>query len=588
MAFISTNYNMAKQHVEDVKQPNLMSYETDKIDKASSDSLDAEMQDYLAKFLDISNNAKENDAKEKLMPLKEGIKTFPKAVLWSVVLSSAIIMEGYDTNLINSFYAFPDFLRKFGEEVGNTGTYEIPAKWQTSLSMAVNVGEIIGLFLAGIISDRIGYRYTLIGSLFMVVCFIFIVFFAQNIEMLLAGEILLGLPWGAFQTLTVSYASEVCPTVLRLYLTTYVNMCWVFGQLISSGVLKGMLNSSMKDSWKVPFAMQWMWPVPIAIGIFFAPESPWWLVKVGRLNDAEHSLTRLLTPNVHCPNTEVMAGAMVDKMQITIKEENAREEGISYFDAFKKNNFRRTRVACMTWVIQNITGSAFMGYSTYFYTQAGLSSSMSFTFSIIQYALGLIGTMSSWFLSQRFGRFDIYFGGLCTQAVILICVGGLGFALSTNASWAIGTLLLVFTFVYDMTVGPICYCLVTEIPSTNLRTKTVILARNVYNLAGIVVAIITPYMLNPTAWNWKAKTGLFWAGFAVASATWCWFELPETKGRTFAELDLLFEKGISARKFKSTEANVFDVGEMMEKLGEDGIRDVVEVKKAETEHVERV
>lgn len=571
---------------DDIKQPALM--EVDKADTASNASMDPEMQDYLARFLDISNNAKENDMKEKQMSLKEGLKTFPKAAMWSVLLSSAIIMEGYDVTLLNSFYSFPDFVEKFGQYYESTGTYQIPARWQTALSMAVNVGEIIGLFIAGIVSDKIGYRKTLIGSLFMVACFIFIVFFAPNVQVLLVGELLLGLPWGAFQTLTVSYASEVCPTVLRLYLTTYVNVCWVIGQLIASCILKGMLSSSMNDAYRVPFALQWIWPIPIATAIFFAPESPWWLIKVGRMAEAKKSVMRLLSESEHMPDKEVLANAMVDKMQITIQEEKALLAGIQYWDAFKKKNFRRTRITCVTWLVQNITGSAFMGYSTYFYQNAGLSTSNAFTFSIVQYALGIIGTVMSWFMSQKFGRFDLYFGGVCIQAVILIVTGGLGFVNSDGASWAVGSLLLVFTFVYDMTIGPICYCLVTELPSTQLRTKTVILSRNLYNISGIIIAIIMPYMLNPTAWNWKAKTGLFWAGFAILSGIWIWFELPETKGRTFAELDLLFENNVPARKFKTTEVEVFDVGHMMDKLGEDGIRNVVEDKKAEASHVERV
>ena len=573
----------------DKNQPkNATLFETTKVDTNSNDSLDAETQDYIAKFLDISQNAKENDKQDKHMSLKEGLKTFPKAAMWSVILSTAIIMEGYDVNLLNSFYSFPDFVRKFGEYYPDQDKYEVPAKWQTALSMAVNIGEIIGLFLAGIISDRIGYRKTLIGALMMVTGFIFIVFFAPNVQVLLVGEILLGLPWGAFQTLTVSYASEVCPTVLRLYLTTYVNACWVIGQLISSCILKGMLSSDMKDSYKVPFALQWMWPIPIAIGVFLAPESPWWLMKVGRASEAKKSIMRLLSENEHTPDKEILANAMVDKMKMTIKEEAAVQEGISYWDAFKPQNIRRTRVTCFTWLVQNITGSAFMGYSTYFYVNAGLSTSNSFTFSIIQYVLGLVGTLLSWFLSQRFGRFDIFFGGLCTQAVILLVTGCLGTVKSSGASWGVGSLLLLFTFVYDSSVGPICYCLVTELPSTQLRTKTVILARNLYNLSGIVIAIIMPYMLNPTAWGWGAKTGFFWGGLAVLSSIWCWFEMPETKGRTFAELDMLFTQGVSARIFKHTEVDVFDVGHMMEKIGQGGIRDVVEDKKAETMHVERV
>lgn len=577
---------MTQQFVEDMKHPDLTDDKLSK--KESNDSLDAELQDYLAKFLDISNNARDNDQKDKHMSLKEGLQTFPKAAMWSIVLSTAIIMEGFDVNLLNSFYAFPDFVRKFGTYFPETGEYQIPAKWQTALSMAVNCGEIVGLFAAGIISDRIGYRKTLIGALIMVTGFIFIAFFAKNIQMLLAAELLLGLPWGAFQTLTVSYASEVCPTVLRLYLTTYVNACWVIGQLISSSVLKGLLNSDIKDVYRIPMALQWVWPIPIAIGVYLAPESPWWLVKTGQIAEAKHSIMRLLSENEHLPNKELMANAMVDKIKMTIKEEQIQTKGISYLDCFKRANIRRTRITCMTWLVQNITGAAFMGYSTYFYQQAGLSTSMAFTFSIIQYVLGLLGTVASWFASQKFGRFDIYFTGLCVQAVLLVVTGGLGFANTQSASWAVGTLLLVFTFVYDSTIGPITYCLVTEIPSSTLRTKTVILSRNVYNVSGIVIAIITPYMLNPTAWNWKAKTGLFWGGLAIASGIWAWFDLPETKDRTFAELDVLFQQGVSARMFKKTDVTVFDVGEMMEKLGEEGIREVIEDTKAEHGHIERV
>ena len=103
-----------------------------------------------------------------------------------------------------------------------------------------------------------------------------------------------------------------------------------------------------------------------------------------------------------------------------------------------------------------------------------------------------------------------------------------------------------------------------------------VIARNVYNVAGIITSVISPRMLNPEAWNWKAKTGFFWAGFALASAIWVYFELPETKGKTFAELDALFHNKVKARKFKTTEVETFNVGTMMEALGEDGIKAAVQ------------
>ena len=118
--------------------------------------------------------------------------------------------------LLSNFYGFPEFKKKYGEQLPD-GTWEIPAPWQAGLSNGVIVGEIIGLFLNGYISDKIGYRYTLIGCLTLIVCFTTIFFTAQTVVHLLVAEILCGIPWGVFQTLTITYASEVCPVALRGY-----------------------------------------------------------------------------------------------------------------------------------------------------------------------------------------------------------------------------------------------------------------------------------------------------------------------------------------------------------------------------------
>jgi SP family general alpha glucoside:H+ symporter-like MFS transporter len=54
------------------------------------------------------------------------------------------------------------------------------------------------------------------------------------------------------------------------------------------------------------------------------------------------------------------------------------------------------------------------------------------------------------------------------------------------------------------------------------------------------------------AWNWGAKAALFYAGTNLLCNIWCWFRLPETKDRTFGEIDLLFDNKVPARKFKYT------------------------------------
>lgn len=212
---------------------------------------------------------------------------------------------------------------------------------------------------------------------------------------------------------------------------------------------------------------------------------------------------------------------------------------------------------------------------TYYLEQAGLSTSMSFTFGVIGNVIALLGVVLSWIIAKRAGRFQMYITGLSTQCVILFIIGILGCIETNGSAWAIGGLLMFFGVVYNSGIGPICYCLVAEIPSVKLRTKTIIIARNSYNVALIIVQVINPYIVIPAAWNWKGKAGFLWGGIALAAAIWCYFELPETKGRTCAELDSLFAKKVSARNFKSTEVDVFDAGELMEKIGEEGVKNFV-------------
>jgi SP family general alpha glucoside:H+ symporter-like MFS transporter len=197
---------------------------------------------------------------------------------------------------------------------------------------------------------------------------------------------------------------------------------------------------------------------------------------------------------------------------------NALEKGItagtSYLECFKGTDLRRTEIVCLTWAAQNLCGAGLMAYSTYFYVQAGLDTSNSFNMSLGQYALGFCGTILSWTLMSYFGRRTLYLGGLVVLDVLLFIIGFISLAGDKNpaASWATGSMLLVYTFFYDSTVGPVCYSLVSELSSTRLRTKTVVLSRNLYNMLSIVNGVIFPYMLNPQEWNWRGR-----AAFSVSS-----------------------------------------------------------------------
>ncbi|EAW13959.1 putative MFS alpha-glucoside transporter [Aspergillus clavatus NRRL 1] len=519
---------------------------------------DDERRASTASVAKIIQNAKAATDKEQRMSLWEGIKTYPKAVGWSLLISTCIAMEGYDISLVNNFYAFSQFNRKYGELTAD-GTYQVPARWQAGLSNGAAVGEIIGLFLNGWASERFGYRYTLITCLILITAFTAIFFTAPNVQALLAAEILAGVPWGVFQTLTITYASEVCPVALRGYLTTYVNFCWGLGQLIGIGVIRSMINRDDEWAYRIPYSLQWMWPAPLLLGIALAPESPWWLVRKGKIQQAKKALLRLTSVR---EESDFNADETIAMMVHTTALEEKITKGASYFDCFKGVDLRRTEIVCMVWAMQNLSGNSFSNYSTYFLEQAGLDASKAYSFAMGQYGINMAGVFGAWFLmSMGFGRRTLYLAGLCGLCVMLLVMGFLGLvpeAHRDQASLATGSMMIIWALVYQLSVGTVAYSLVAEISTRRLQIKTVVLGRNLYNVVGIICGVFTPYMLNPTAWDWGNYTGFFWGGICFLCIIYTYFRVPEPRGRTFAELDLLFERKVSARKFATTHVDVFD------------------------------
>ena len=106
-------------------------------------------------------------------------------------------------------------------------------------------------------------------------------------------------------------------------------------------------------------------------------------------------------------------------------------------------------------------------------------------------------------LVGKVGRRPLYLSGMILIFLILLVVGGMGVpsTLTTAESWTAGTMILLISTVYGFTIGPVGYNIVGEIPSTRLRAKSVVLARNAYNICGTAFTnIITYRQLSPDSW----------------------------------------------------------------------------------------
>lgn len=126
----------------------------------------------------ITAEAQLHQDAEHTLTLGQALRRYPKAVMWSVILSGAMyvsivgginkslpdsIMEGFDLVLISSLFAQPQFQRKYGIELAD-GSYTIESRWQIGLNLAVQAGSIIGLMLNGWASERFGYRKTILTA----------------------------------------------------------------------------------------------------------------------------------------------------------------------------------------------------------------------------------------------------------------------------------------------------------------------------------------------------------------------------------------------------------------------------------------
>lgn len=496
---------------------------------------------------------------EHHMTFLQGLRMYPKAIGWSAVISMAIVMEGYDTALINGFFAFDEFQRAYGVRLAD-GSYQITTEWQAALNNGSTAGSIVGLLMNGIITEKLGYRKTLLGSLVALAAFIFLTFFAYNIQTLLAGQILCGLSWGIISTLTTTYAAEVMPLTLRGYLTANTNLCWLLGQIVAQGTLRGLIYMRSHWSYRIPFGVQWAWIVLIFAGVLFAPESPWWLVRKQRIEDAKRVLLRLTRRGQEF-NADNTAAMMLQTDAAEKKLSRGRSNDLGYLECFRGSNLRRTEIACCIFMVQNLCGLPVLGSAAYLYEQIGFSEKIRFDLTIGMQAVSILAAFCGIALMKYFGRRVLYLTGLTVQFFVLIAAGAVACVEQTDqAIWGQAALLIVFIFVFDCTVGPLTYCLVAEMGSSRLRIKTVILARVSYNLCSLVSNVLQNHMLNPLAWGWRGKSCFFWAGSCFLCLVYTYFRLPETKGLTYLELDVLFEKRAPAKKFKTFQRTLASTG----------------------------
>jgi MFS transporter, SP family, general alpha glucoside:H+ symporter len=237
------------------------------------------------------------------------------------------------------------------------------------------------------------------------------------------------------------------------------------------------------------------------------PESPWCLVRKGRIEEAEESFKRLSSSTD--PNAARDAVAL---MVETTELERSMTESANYLDCLRGDNCWRTETGCVTWSSQVLVGFAVSSYAAYFYEQVGLSAKDSYKMTSAK-AISILHALS-FLSSSQVESDDERFSS------------------------------------YELTMGPIAFIFVGETSSKRLHSHSIALGRNAYNVFSIISFTVAPYILNPTEGNWKGKSGFLEDGLCLLCSLWSFLCLPECKGRTYEELDIMFSRKLKAWEFE--------------------------------------
>ncbi|KAH7122043.1 general substrate transporter [Dactylonectria estremocensis] len=477
----------------------------------------------------------------------ESAKANPKVILYSTCACMSSILWGFDIGVGSISAALPGFKLVFGYQY--EGQLLLSATWNALWSAMSSLGMLIGSVICGWFADTWGRRASFILGAALSILGVGIEYMALSAGVLLAGKSINGLALGFFLTLGPLYASEIAPLPLRPALTAAVNLFINAGQMTAIGIGNTRFTDLSPASYKVLFAAQWAFPCFILLFAFVMPESPWYLCRKGREDLAEKSLQRLYSKK----GDSDPAASTMEEIKNAIMQERAlnnMHENSTYADCFKGTNFRRTRISCGMFVIQQSCGIAFYAQALYFLGIIGLPNSLTFKLALAGFGVAMFGNMLSWGIMSYVGRRKLILVGIVLNALVLTSTGIAGCVSSTAALYYIAYTMNFAQAVYAPTIGAASWVICAEVSSLELRARTQGLATISNALTSWVLNFITPYLINTDQANLGGKAAFVWVGLCGLSLVWAWFEVPEFRGLSAMEMDGLFAAKKPTRRFK--------------------------------------
>ncbi len=286
-----------------------------------------------------------------------------RAYLICAFASFGGILFGYDSGYINGVLGMAYVKRNFGGPVdrGIDDTGFNIETWQKSLIVSIlSLGTFIGALCGGEVAERIGRRPTIMWSCLVFAVGVAIQTAAVNVGALVAGRVIAGLGVGGVSATVILYVSEISPKRVRGLLVSVYQWAITIGLLLAACVNEGTKDRNNASSYRIPIAIQFVWAFILALGLFFLPESPRYLVKRERTEAAAAALARVRGQPVDAPLIKT------ELAEIQANYEYERQiSSTTWADCFRggmnpAGNLRRVLVGVFLQMFQQWTGINFI------------------------------------------------------------------------------------------------------------------------------------------------------------------------------------------------------------------------------------
>ena len=429
------------------------------------------------------------------------------------------LLFGYDTGVING--AIGPLKAHFVLDANWAG-------WATGCAL---VGCAIGAGIAGVLSDWLGRKKVLIFSAVLFLISAAGTALPKDITIFIIYRIIGGLGVGAASMSSPMYIAEISPARIRGRMVSVNQFAIVTGFLVVYFVnyfiaLQGDQMWNQESGWRWMFGSEALPALLLLVLLFFVPESPRWLTKQDRSDEALEILTRV-------------NGAVYAKTELLeIKDALAHESG-SLKQLFQPGMKIVLVIGIVLAVLQQVTGiNVFLYFGTEIFKKMGSDTNAALLQTVIVGTVNLAFTIIAIWLVDRLGRKPLMIIGSAGMGLSLLGMGLMAYIQKTDL-WV---LLFIIGYIacFALSVGPVTWVILSEIFPTRIRGRAMAIATVCLWMANYLISQTFPMMEEN---NWLLEkfhhAFPFWLYgiFCAVLVAFVWRFVPETKGKTLEEIE---------------------------------------------------